>query len=413
MRIQPTNSARRHRQQAGIIGAVCAVAAAATALAGMPAVAVTETPGMRSALVRHVSARMPVVGPSRALSALRPSTATPPLGQLTPQGPAKNTWNLMATLPGAVAHDVDFPTPQIGFAAAELGQVWKTKDGGRTWAKVLNRGFPYYYYGVAALSRQDIVVSGFNNSTSEGIITWSHDGGKTWLPDEVLSSNAWIGRIRMPVGQGLGLAMNGGGSSGSDPNAAWFSDRPDKWHHVVPDPDGGWFGNQFTLLPNHHAFASGITFCKSEKAGRLWACSPSVDEVFDGPTAFLDDQFGWVGGGEISPDVAGWLHRTRSGGSRWSDRVLETPWPIRQLQFLTPDIGWAAGGDIYSGVGGISFTADGGKTWSLDLGTTNEVGACSARADSGDPHTRVWCLGSSFDGSQFVTTVYRTTVATP
>ncbi len=316
-------------------------------------------------------------------------------------------------MPGAVVHDVDFPTARVGYAAAELGQVWKTEDGGKTWTRILNRGFPYYYYGVEAISRDHLVVSGFNNTTSEGIISWSHDGGATWSADQVISGTAWVGRIRIPVGTSHGLAMNGGGASGTDPNAAWYSHQADDWHQVVPDPAGGWFGNQFTLLADHHAYASGITYCDSANTGRTWACRPSIDEVFDGPTAFVDESHGWVGGGEISPDVAGWLHRTSDGGATWSGRVLETPWPIRQIQFLSPKVGWAAGGNIYSGVGGIYYTSDGGKTWSLDSDTGDEVGACASHTKTLSSRTRVWCVGDSFDGSQFVSTVYRITVGTP
>ena len=93
--------------------------------------------------------------------------------------------------------------------------------------------------------------------------------------------------------------------------------------------------------------------------------------------------------------------------------MLETPWPIRQIQFLTAKVGWAAGGNIYSGVGGIYYTSNGGKTWVLDATpATRSARAHRTRTASGT-RTRVWCIGSAFNGSQFESTVYRTTVATP
>src|SRR5438093_1007784 len=82
------------------------------------------------------------------------------------------------------------------------------------------------------------------------------------------------------------------------------------------------------------------------------------------PTFFHDDQFGWVGGGTISPTVEGWVHRTADGGETWSGRTLETAWPIREIRFMTSKLGWAAGGNIYSGGGGLYFSNDSGKTWS-------------------------------------------------
>jgi photosystem II stability/assembly factor-like uncharacterized protein len=409
-----TTTAVQHRR-AGMGGALLVAALAVTTLAsGLSASAspAATSSGNQVPRVRQVSARVPVQGRSQALAAVRPSSAIPRAGALTPAGRAVNAWKPLFTMPGAVVHDVDFPTAKIGFAAAELGQVWKTTDGGNSWTRILNRGFPYYYYGVEALNHRTLVVSGFNNQTSEGILSWSHDGGATWDDDLVISPNAWVGRIRMPAGRGHALAMNGGGASGTDPNVAWWSTKHTVWNKVVPDPQGGWFGNQFTYLPDFTAYASGITYCESAAYGIEWSCRPSIDDVFDGPTAFLDDQHGWVGGGEISPEVAGWLHRTTNGGDTWSGRVLETPWPIRQIQFLTPKVGWAAGGNIYSGVGGIYFTSDGGKTWALDTNTGDEVGACSSHANDA-ARTRVWCVGDSFNGSQFASTVYRTTVQTP
>jgi photosystem II stability/assembly factor-like uncharacterized protein len=138
---------------------------------------------------------------------------------------------------------------------------------------------------------------------------------------------------------------------------------------VVSNPDGGWFGLEFSLLPNLHARASGINYCDSTNAGAVWSCGASIDSVFDGPVFFTNDKAGWVGGGEISPNVEGWVHRTTDGGKTWSARTLDDPWPIREILFVTPKVGWAAGGNVYSQVGGAYFSRDGGKTWTVDVNT--------------------------------------------
>ena len=90
-----------------------------------------------------MSGRVPVIGPSRELWGTRPAAL---VGHPAPArvGPDANPWHLEATIPGAVIHDISFPTVKIGYAAAELGQVWKTTDGGRKWTSVMNVGFPYY-----------------------------------------------------------------------------------------------------------------------------------------------------------------------------------------------------------------------------------------------------------------------------
>ncbi|MGD0181841.1 MAG: hypothetical protein ABSC15_18680 [Terriglobales bacterium] len=353
---------------------------------------------MDSTPIRHVSNKIPVLGFSREMSADRPQTSDshPKVSHV---GPKANPWKLQATLPGAVIHDISFPTTLVGYAAAELGQVWKTTDGGSKWTEIMNLGFPYYWFGVKALSATDVVISGFNDSTEEGIIRWSHDGGTTWTSDIVLTTTGWSYRVRF-ANHKDGLVLDGLATKSA--NAAHYTTNggahASDWTSVVPDPTGGWFGNEFSLLSNLHARASGITYCDSSDDGATWACRPSIDSVFDGPVFFSNDTAGWVGGGEISPNVEGWVHRTSDGGKTWSGRTLDDPWPIREILFVTPKIGWATGGNYSSNVGGMYYSSNGGKTWSLDAKTGAEMDACDSKPVG--TKFQVWCAGynSSFSG---------------
>ena len=348
--------------------------------------------------VHQVSSRIPIQGNSREFAADRPmvTSSTP----IIESGDAKtNPWHLEATLPGAVIHDISFASTKVGYAAAELGQVWKTTNGGSSWTEIMNLGFPYYWYGVKALSAKDVVISGFNDSNFEGIIRWSHDGGTTWTSDIVLTTAGWSDRVRFASSLN-GLVMDQLNLNAA--NAAHYTTdggaTASDWTADVPDPNGGWFGDQFSLLPNQHARASGITYCSSTNTGASWTCSPSIDSVFDGPVFFLNDTDGWVGGGEISPAVEGWLHRTSDGGTTWSGRVLDIGWPVREILFVSSKVGWAAGGNVYSGVGGMFFSSDGGQTWSLDVNTGAEMKSCDYKMSSGS--LQVWCAGfnASFNG---------------
>ena len=59
-----------------------------------------------------------------------------------------------------------------------------------------------------ALSATDVVISGFNDSTEEGIIRWSHDGGTTWTSDIVLTTTGWSYRVRF-ANHKDGLVLDG------------------------------------------------------------------------------------------------------------------------------------------------------------------------------------------------------------
>lgn len=293
-------------------------------------------------------------------------------------------------------HDLAFASPAVGYAAAELGQVWKTSNGGRSWTEVLNLGFPYYFYGVAALTADKVAISGFNDSTGDGIVRWTSDGGQTWTDDIVISTVGWGQRVRFPNGNdGLTLDLFGNSSGNLAQYTTDGGAAASDWTSVVDNASGGWFGLQFSLLTNLHARASGVNFCTNPNAGANWACGPSVDSVFDGPVFFLNDTYGWVGGGEISPNVEGWAHVTTDGGKTWSGRTLDGPWPIREILFLSQKAGWAAGGNLYTGVGGIYFSSNGGQTWSVDVTTNAEMDACDKQPTT--TGYRVWCAG--YDGS--------------
>ncbi|MFH1010636.1 MAG: T9SS type A sorting domain-containing protein, partial [bacterium] len=111
----------------------------------------------------------------------------------------------------------------------------------------------------------------------------------------------------------------------------------------------------------------------SRDSGRTWEVRPSADEICDGGVAFVDTLHGWTGGGRISPQSEGWVHRTTDGGHTWSERLLETDYPIRTVHFLNRQLGFAAGGNYEEGIGGIWSTTDGGGTWQEDIAVSAEI----------------------------------------
>jgi photosystem II stability/assembly factor-like uncharacterized protein len=344
-----------------------------------------------------VSQVIPVRAPTRVLRSERPGIPVPSSPPSAAGAAHTNSWQLLATLPDAIIHDLVFVTAKLGYAAAENGQVWKTRDGGVTWSLVLNLGTDYFFYGVAPINAEKVVVSGFIDAGSEqrGVIRWSQDGGANWTEDIVLPASESLQRVRFTKSvHGIILNLSAGLAQETSDGGAGAAD----WNLVTANPEGNWFGLQFTLLDSLRAYASGINFCTSQDGGAAWTCGPSVDPVFDGPVLFRNAAQGWVGGGEIAPHVEGWVHVTSNGGKNWSGRTLDGPWPIRELVAINSSQGWAAGGNIYTGVGGIYYTGDGGNTWSVDATTNAEMDACDQKPVEGG--YRVWCAGydASYNG---------------
>ena len=63
------------------------------------------------------------------------------------------------------------------------------------------------------------------------------------------------------------------------------------------------------------------------------------------------------------------------------------------VQFFDASFGIAAGGNIYSGAGGIWSTSNSGTTWNLDINTGAEMSAIDFQPVSADSMD-VWCVGS-------------------
>ncbi|HLB92036.1 MAG TPA: hypothetical protein VJK27_06835 [Terriglobales bacterium] len=362
---------------------------------------------------RHVSQALPIASSGSASSRNELSAERPLAGHTIAQPSAAqgNTWQLLATLPGIIIHDVDFPTDEIGYAVGEQGQVWKTTDGGTNWTQQnLTDAASDYFYGVQAITAKKVIITGFyDNSSAYGVFRWTENGGETWSSD-MTTGPEWLQQVRFVKKQN-GLMLTLGPVEGDpDTLAEYTSDGGagvSDWNSADANPDGGWFGPQFSFLNNLHARASGINFCTSLTGGSDWTCGPSVDSVFDGPVFFLNDKDGYVGGGEISPNVEGWMHVTTNGGTTWSGRTLDGPWPIRSILFLTKKIGWAGGGNVYTDVGGMYFSTDGGNTWTVDVTTNSEMGSCSDHAISG--HHQIWCAGFNYTDDNFNSVIYSTT----
>ncbi|MEI7980008.1 MAG: T9SS type A sorting domain-containing protein [Bacteroidota bacterium] len=321
-------------------------------------------------------------------------------------------WVMKFSATGKVFKDVSFADAQAGYIVTELGAVFKSTDGGDNWISVMDLGFPYYWYGVHALSPDTVVISGFNNQSSirEGVVRWSYDGGTTWGPDINLTipvnGVGWLDRVHF-FNAYSGIVIN------SFSGGCWYTLDGGKnaasWNYVSVNPDLGWFGGNIDAQASGRVYATGIHFAHSADFGVNWVSGLSADSIFDGGVDFLDfnNMLGWTGGGLISTPVSGWVHRTLNGGLSWGQRLKTFTWPIRAVKFLTRTNGWVAGGNLYNEAGGIYGTNDGGLTWNLEANTSAEMFSFELKPVTEDS-IDIWCVGSTGGSTGYTGKLYKT-----
>jgi len=324
-------------------------------------------------------------------------------------------WELKFSATGKVFKDVSFASLLVGYIVTELGAVYKTSDGGNNWTNVMNLGFPYYWYGVDALTADTVVISGFNNQGDihTGVIRWSFDGGSSWTNDIVLSipnGVGWLSHIHFfDINKGIVSAEFSGGmhytTNGGKDTASWT--------YVQINSDLGWFAGNIDADTSGNIFTTGIHFAHSSDFGISWTSGPSADPVFDGGVDFSDNLMtGMTGGGQISAPVSGWTHKTVDGGQSWSPRLYSFPYPIRAVKLFNDTLGLGFGGNLFQEVGGIYLTTDGGVNWDLDLNASAEMFSYDVVMKSADS-LDVWCVGSTGGGTGYTGKLYKTSKGNP
>jgi photosystem II stability/assembly factor-like uncharacterized protein len=348
--------------------------------------------------------------------AILPCSEILPQAQTTTSDASSYNWKLYFTQSGKVFKDVSFANSQTGYIVTELGAVFKTTNGGINWTVKLNLGFPYYWYGVFAVSPDTVIISGFNNQGDihSGLVRWSYNGGTTWTADINLyipNGVGWLDKVHF-YDQNTGIVF--AGTSGAIHYTNNGGRDSASWNYVQVNSDLAWFAGNYDFQNSGNIYAAGIHLGKSSDYGLNWLTFPSADNVFDGGVDFLDNNnnYGWTGGGQISSPVSGWVHRTTDAGATWSQRLNTFPYPIRAVKFFNQNSGIICGGNVYSEAGGIYSTSDGGTNWNPDVNTLAEmfsINIVSVTQDSID----LWCVGSTGGATGFIGKAYKSRIGTP
>lgn len=322
-----------------------------------------------------------------------------------------------------------------GIFLATIHTVFETTNGGRTWYNLdpfpppdtqssdwsVMRA-PMYISGLAARPVQrpliwsdTLLVSAYSSDADSASVRHLYYlGGYHLYPFRDLFTAVWITGIVVPDSvTAIVLAGLDGRLWENDLLQSRFA-----WREVNTIKAFIRTGRQDSLVPNqtwvsgctsigNNVIAVGSHHWISEDDGHTWHIRAAADSLFDTCVSFCDSLHGMVGGGTTSPTSHGWVHVTTNGGNTWSGRVLQGPVPVRAVEMVTPQIGFAAGGNYQQGVGRLWSTTDGGQTWSLDMQLGAEIRALKAVRVS-NAYVNVFAAGvfPDFRGGMWRTQLY-------
>jgi len=304
----------------------------------------------------------------------------------------------------------------VGLVTGEAGVVLKldapAAAAGGNWSVLLDTSFPTYWYGAYVFDASTYLVSGFIDGSGEayGVVAFSDDGGASWGNDTAIdpcgkADCAWGGGPIEFANATEGYMPSTSGQSAWRTRAG--GRNASEWAEIVPSP-GNWHAGNYVYDGSGFIAITGSSDCNSTDFGDTWACRPPVDASGLDSALACAGAACLVGGGEISPAVAGWVHTSADGGRTFAPaRALAAAWPVRSVAAVpSADAAGArlvaAGGNFFSGVGGIYSSGDGGASWTLDVDLGEEVKACRALPLPALGATRVYCVSAGAHGGSIV-----------
>lgn len=261
--------------------------------------------------------------------------------------------------------DLHFVSPEQGWSVNGEGNIYRTEDGGQTWAHLLEQPGTFFRAVIFADASRGFVANigpgYFPGVTDPEPLYETRDGGQTWSAVRSIEGPMPTGICnftKIDAQHLVGVGRVGGPS------------------FILTTEDGGdtWRSREIT---EHIAMLIDVRFT-----------SPTEGLVIGGSSTNL----------EASRTI---VLRTEDGGETWtevfrSEGTRQLGW---KFSFPAPDIGYASV-LAYDGTGTFLKTADGGRTWAqLDMG----VGAYQAKG-IGFINPRIGWVG----GERFGTPAYRT-----
>lgn len=273
--------------------------------------------------------------------------------------------------------EITVATPSVLYAFASFHYA-KSTDGGATWAWNFAPVFPVYRGKSVAFDAEHLMVV----TNIEGAEIWeSFDGADTWSP---LLQRFDLGGFtefrRLTDGTLVAISTEGDVIRSTDGGANWSNATH------TPDDEPRVTISTFAVLPNGRAFAGStppgaavFRWHRSDDGGSTWyepATGPGLPDIAD--LAFWDDVHGLASGFPNSVSF------TTDGGETWSAAALPNAISngVRAYRLALP-------------ASGVAFCAADGTNGALVFRTT-DFGATWAQRSSGIPVNTPWVGSVSF-----------------
>lgn len=250
------------------------------------------------------------------------------------------TWNLIDVIGNSYLFHCDFVDANNGWASGMSGIVWHTSDGGATWSPQVLPSTNVYTrtYGLDFVNgTQGWLVS------NQGRVYVTSNAGASWSVQKTVGGTSLLALAMRDATHGIATGDDGAVLQTTD-GVTWTEEGAGLRTPIVD--------SSFVSSTKGWAVGFNGQVLKTTDGGDAWAAKKAPTSKHLVSVDFVNASRGWLCGRR------GTVMRTTNGGGTWVYQKTRTNRDLNAVDFISTTRGWAVGAD-----GLVLTTRDGGKTW--------------------------------------------------